>query len=61
MELTWGEFKRRVEENGVQDSTVLAWIDWAGPAPSVSVKVRDDGMVEITQAFEGELEDAVNL
>lgn len=29
MRMTWGEFKARVQEQGVEDATVLAYIDMA--------------------------------
>lgn len=51
--MTWAEFKRQVEEQGVQDTDNLGWIDTFSTTEQVEVKRLDypDGwMVDI---FEG--------
>ena len=33
--MTWLEFKKAVEEKGISDSDVVAYVDWSGAAGDV--------------------------
>lgn len=37
--ITWGQFKKAAEEQGIKDDSVLDFIDWSGPW--FSSKVND--------------------
>ena len=40
VDMTWGDFKRKVKEGGVQDEDVVVYIDWCGGLEGVvNVKV----------------------
>ncbi len=42
--MTWGEFKNRMEEEGVLDTDELDWVDFdAGFEPAPEFTVLDDG------------------
>jgi hypothetical protein len=47
--MTWAEFKRRVEAQGVTDLTELAWIDVIGWRNSPMVTQMHGGSVAIVQ------------
>ena len=46
--ITWGEFKRDVEDQGVTDDVQIAWIDTAGLDGRPTVSFAPDGKIEIT-------------
>jgi hypothetical protein len=43
--MTWQEFKRRVEAQGVRDATVIAWIDVIGSQEVTITPTRDDAVM----------------
>jgi hypothetical protein len=40
--MTWGDFKRRVEELGVKEDDLIRWIDVNGAAPADEVDAARD-------------------
>jgi len=40
---TWGEFKAMVEAQGIDEATIMVWIDWHG-CGGVIIKDRDIGV-----------------
>lgn len=49
-ELTWGEFKKQVELSGVENDTVVSWIDIRGTYAPV-VKRYENGSICVADGF----------
>jgi len=49
--LTWKDFKKAVESQGVKDGTRINFIDWGGDTPEVNVKFEFEE-VKVKQAKE---------
>lgn len=56
--MTWEEFKMAVEAAGVRAEEQIAWIDWNGPAPGVSIDRYSNGDVKIVAKHEQEINGA---
>jgi hypothetical protein len=38
--MTWGEFKKAIEEKGVANADVIQWIDCGGDAEFLDVEIK---------------------
>lgn len=52
--MTWGEFKRKAEAQGLRDSDVISYIDWGGYASDPNPK-EDAAYVNVERFPSGEV------